>query len=59
MPGIPCVFKTVRCPDCGGDVVVYVDPVSEQVLDYHHVTPACPTFARRSYDDNARRLAAA
>jgi hypothetical protein len=29
------------------------------VLDYHHVTPACPTFARRSYDDNARRLAAA
>jgi hypothetical protein len=30
-----------------------------KVLDYFHVTPACPMFARRSYDDNVRRLSAA
>lgn len=50
------MIQTIRCPDCGGEIVVEIDEIDQRGLDYAHVTPACPMFARRSYDENVRRL---
>jgi hypothetical protein len=53
------MIQLIRCPDCGGDIVVEIDDGEQEGLDYVHVTPACPMFARRSYDENVRRMKAA
>jgi hypothetical protein len=53
------MMQTIRCPDCGGEIVVEIDDGEQEALDYYHVTPACPMFARRSYDENVQRMRAA
>ena len=50
------MFKTVRCPYCGGDVVLEVDAPHQPVIDFYHVTPACPMFSTHTYDENAKKL---